>query len=463
MSSINTPIVNLWSSNSTGAYSSSDVNFLTFYNNFMYFSNSGARRIVQADSNGNVTNASWATSSNGLSANFACVAYNGALYITSLTGLNSIVRVPINNDGTAGTSSVFNNTIFRPMGISVGTANNVDYLYVTSYEDNGKISRINLSNGEVNLNWPQPTIGSGSYAGSSVYDGYLYVPATTTGNLYKFSLSDGTGGVWQSNTSNSSPGYLTQPTGSVIWNGYIYVSNWTGTYTYINKISLTYPNIDYTSNWVTPSTPNGGLSQPCGMAVYNSYLYVQQFRSGSGPGIYSINLPPPCFKEGSKILTAKGYIPIEDLRKGDYVRTFKNGFVPVDIIGKREIYHEACEQRIPGQLYQCSKEQFEELIEPLVITGCHSILVDEFVSEEQKEKTIEVNGKIYSTDDKYRLPACVDERTTVYSVPGNYTIYHFALENENYYGNYGIYANGLLVESCSKRYLKELAVMDLIE
>ena len=28
---------------------------------------------------------------------------------------------------------------------------------------------------------------------------------------------------------------------------------------------------------------------------------------------------------------------------------------------------------------------------------------------------------------------------------------------------YGIYANGLLVESCSQRYLKELSNMDLIE
>lgn len=29
--------------------------------------------------------------------------------------------------------------------------------------------------------------------------------------------------------------------------------------------------------------------------------------------------------------------------------------------------------------------------------------------------------------------------------------------------NYGIYANGLLVESCSRRYLKEMSNMSLIE
>jgi len=37
-----------------------------------------------------------------------------------------------------------------------------------------------------------------------------------------------------------------------------------------------------------------------------------------------------------------------------------------------------------------------------------------------------------------------------------------ALENDDYYMNYGIYANGLLVESCSKRYLKEESNMELI-
>jgi hypothetical protein len=38
-----------------------------------------------------------------------------------------------------------------------------------------------------------------------------------------------------------------------------------------------------------------------------------------------------------------------------------------------------------------------------------------------------------------------------------------ALENDDYYMNYGIYANGLLVETCSKRFMKELSSMTLLE
>jgi hypothetical protein len=180
---------------------------------------------------------------------------------------------------------------------------------------------------------------------------------------------------------------------------------------------------------------------------------------------YTVFDPIPCFKEDTLILTDKGYRRIQELRKGDLVKTLLNGFLKIDMIGKRNIDHKACfEDRITDQLYKCSHENFKEVFEPLILTGCHSILVDEFVSEEQKQKSITLNkNRLCVTDNKYRLPACLDERTTVYEIPGTYTIYHLALENPDYYMNYGIYANGLLVETCSRRYLKELSGMELIE
>ena len=174
----------------------------------------------------------------------------------------------------------------------------------------------------------------------------------------------------------------------------------------------------------------------------------------------------PCFKEGSKILTNKGYIPIQDLRKGDLVKTVKHNYKPIEMIGKREIYHPALKERIKDQLYQCSNDAYPEIFETLVITGCHSILVENsitVVDAEQIEKVKEVNGGIYLTDDKLRLPACIDERTSIYPVPGTYMIYHLALENDDYFMNYGIYANGLLVETCSKRYLYEVSGMTLLK
>jgi hypothetical protein len=67
-----------------------------------------------------------------------------------------------------------------------------------------------------------------------------------------------------------------------------------------------------------------------------------------------------------------------------------------------------------------------------------------------------------NADNRYRLPACLDERAEIYPQSGKFSIYHIALENDDYYMNYGIYANGLLVETCSKRYLEQVSEMTIL-
>ena len=103
------------------------------------------------------------------------------------------------------------------------------------------------------------------------------------------------------------------------------------------------------------------------------------------------------------------------------------------------------------------------MFEDLIITGCHSILVDKFKNDEQMEKVSQMDDGIFITDNKYRLPAVFDENASVYEVPGMYTIYHFALEHEDYFMNYGVYANGLLVETCSERNMIELSGMKFMD
>jgi len=177
-------------------------------------------------------------------------------------------------------------------------------------------------------------------------------------------------------------------------------------------------------------------------------------------------VPPPCFKTNSKILCQingqEVYVEIQNLKPNDLIKTTK-GFKKLRVIGKRDIIHVADGERTKDKLYVCKPEKYPEVFEDLIITGCHSILVDSLKSLEQKQGAINVNGRLYFTDNKYRLPACVDDRTEIYSESGVHTIYHIALENEDYYSNYGVYANGLLVETCSLRYLIELSEMELIK
>ena len=172
--------------------------------------------------------------------------------------------------------------------------------------------------------------------------------------------------------------------------------------------------------------------------------------------------PLVCFKEGTNILTDAGYRPIETLRKGDLVKTVRHGFQAIDLIGYRPIQHTPSTERIKDQLYACRPDRYPELTEELILTGCHAILVKEF-KDDERENTRTLLGDIYITDNHYRLPACVDMRTAVYEKEGVHLIYHIALEHADYYMNYGVYANGLLVETTSKRYLKELSDMILIE
>ena len=173
-----------------------------------------------------------------------------------------------------------------------------------------------------------------------------------------------------------------------------------------------------------------------------------------------------CFKHGTMILSEDEegndiYREIQDLHPGDLIKTRKHGFKSIDAIGFREIHNPDNSQRTKNRLYRLSKDNYPDLYQDLYLTGCHSILVDE-LSEKERKDTIEALGDVYITDDKYRLMAYLDEKSEPWSKDGVFTVYHIALEHDDPYMNYGIYANGLLVESTSQRMLKKLSGMRLV-
>jgi hypothetical protein len=249
------------------------------------------------------------------------------------------------------------------------------------------------------------------------------------------------------------------------------------------------PSVYYFSNLTDANTigaPTIGETDSYIVGTYGGYSSwkITSFRTtGSSPGgnnvynvgdeldpegayfLYPAGGPAPCFLEGSTILClvngVETYVPIEKIRPGTLVKTRLNGYKAVDMIGHSKIYNPANSVRSANRLYLCSKDLYPELIEDLVITGYHSILVDT-ITDTQKEKIIEHVNRIFVTDKKYRLLACVDERAKPYVKEGVFPIWHLALENDDYYMNYGIWANGLLVETTSKRYLKELSGMTLV-
>jgi hypothetical protein len=381
---------------------------------------------------------------------YGLATYNNNLYFGSDGQQNVYVT---NQSGTLIQTITFGQNI---KGIAIYG----NFLYAVTFGGSNQIIKYNLLNNTTDATWGTTTLGTinvSSIWSVTIYNNIMYLcdrgVSFNTDRISKIDLSTNIA-VWNWVS-------VRDPTNALGYGDYLYVSSYFGNAAY--KIDLTA---------TTPSAVNiYSLSAAHCPIQLNGYLYVLSYSGG----IYQTNIvmpasasptpstPLPCFLENTGILTDKGLRPIQQLRKGDLVLTLRNGFLPIDMIGKKKIYHPASEDRLKEQLYKCTSNYFPEVLEDLIITGCHSILVDDFTSQEQKNKVLELYQKIYVTDAKYRLPACIDERATVYENAGHYTIYHLALENEHYYSNYGIYANGLLVESCSKRYLKELSDMELIE
>lgn len=244
----------------------------------------------------------------------------------------------------------------------------------------------------------------------------------------------------------------------------IYFSNYEDAFNETNAIA-------YGNSYEIGNIISGDIGATTSWRVGKSYdvilpagVYNNGFNlSTSFPDIYYFNLYPAasCFLEGTTVLTSMNntetFIPIEQLRQGDLVKTSRDGYKKVVGIGKSKIGHWVGDERSENRLYQCSVDHYPDLAVPLHITGCHSILVDS-LTETQIEDTMSHLGKIYITDGKYRLMACVDDRTDTLKNKENtamYTIWHLALEHKDTRMNYGIYVNGsenkkgLLVETCS--------------
>lgn len=189
-----------------------------------------------------------------------------------------------------------------------------------------------------------------------------------------------------------------------------------------------------------------------------NYLAADQYMGYSASQM-EINMV--CFLENTKILclnfeAKEVYKCIEDLCIGDMIKTYQNGYIPIEMIGYRTVFNPHHDERIENRLYECTVDKYKELTEPLIMTGAHCILVDSLTDEQKLFTKIEMQD-LYLTDGKYRLMTYLDDRSEPYPIPGNHQIWHLALENNDEYMNYGIYANGLLVESCSKRMMKEFS------
>jgi len=170
-----------------------------------------------------------------------------------------------------------------------------------------------------------------------------------------------------------------------------------------------------------------------------------------------------CFNEGTKILymnkqMVDQYIRIELLKPGDFVKTFKHGYRKIDMIGKNVFINTPT--IFKKCMYKMEKTDMNGLIADLIVTGGHSILVDEISDEERVLNEQLFWGPTPKLDNKYLLLAAVSNQFKPIKNNIKYTYYHLVLDNEDVNEErYGIWANGILTETPSKEFFKKQRFM----
>jgi hypothetical protein len=233
--------------------------------------------------------------------------------------------------------------------------------------------------------------------------------------------------------------------------------------------------LKYGSNTIDTQTYTGVLVNTLPSIIFNAtvpdtYSATLQIYDSSGiefGGSMNLTFTYPCFLEGSKILRLnidideEEYIAVEKLKPGDIIKTSTCGYKSIAFIGKSKLERPADDPNKKNRLYVFNKKNCKGVFKDLCITGEHCTL-HKTLTPEKRKQVREYMGDDYITETFHRVPACLDERAEPYIGDGPVTIWHFALEHNNLYNNYAVYANGLLVETCSIDFLLNKSSMELV-
>ena len=224
-------------------------------------------------------------------------------------------------------------------------------------------------------------------------------------------------------------------------------------------------------------TSSFSIQNPYTNFVEQSQYYIAATYSGGLPGTFEAEIlitslagDPSCFLENtailcfSKTLGQEKYLPIQTLRVGDLVKTFKHGYRPIQNIGKSYMFNDPHIWNC--QLYVLKKTEENGLIEDVVMTGGHGIMVDNYTKDVLKPyaRNFVAPRHLELIDDKALVVAAEHKDTVGYTDTNFYTVYHLTLDNDSdEHKRFCIWANGMLSETPSEYQYKANGYIDLNE
>lgn len=247
--------------------------------------------------------------------------------------------------------------------------------------------------------------------------GYLIFHGTPAGNTISngeidnlFSSEDGINSIHNDILDHTSPipTITINPAATTTTTAYTSITGNVSTTEIVLAGPLMKTQTLHPDHWKINSSKQVFYSDDFGSHYFTATGVTVTFTSIVGP--VTSQASPLCFIEGAKLYAHVHdkdiYINIEDLRTGDLVNTYLHGKKAIKFIGKGSMINNpskwnGCVRRLPKS---------GEMIDDLLVTGAHSILVDE-LSEKETEGIIAIYGTAdRKIDDKILVNSWVSEQ-----------------------------------------------------
>jgi hypothetical protein len=182
---------------------------------------------------------------------------------------------------------------------------------------------------------------------------------------------------------------------------------------------------------------------------------------------------PSCFSEGTKILCYKQlensliyifkeeYRLVQDLKVGDLVKSYKHGYRRISKILSGFFINNPNGRDNGDCMYKMSKTEDNGLIEDLVLTRNHAILVEKLTKNEKKATE---NDEMIIIDDLLCLITGKSDKFEKVQNTNFYNYYHFSLDSDGDNDRrFGVWANGLLVELPSNNMMDNVLKTNILD